>query len=137
MGLKRETGGVTPPPAGRSSQAPDSQGTNLPAHPRKVSPEITSSVSRADVEGVHQDGVTLWDIGHAVTGCNNSTRRQSGDGKSEMGVNLQEAADVDFVVYVHEDHVLEEPEERPGVFFAGLQELQDPVILKEESAGAL
>lgn len=51
--------------------------------------------------------------------------------------NLKEAADVDFVVCVHEDHVLKEPEERPGVFFTGLQKLQNPVILKEEPTGAL
>ncbi len=52
-------------------------------------------------------------------------------------VNLEEAADVDFVVCVHEDDVLEEPEERPGVFLFGLQQLKDAVELKEQPAGAL
>lgn len=52
-------------------------------------------------------------------------------------LNLEEAADVDFVVCVHEDHVLKEPEERPRVIFFGLQQLKDAVELKEQSAGAL
>lgn len=53
------------------------------------------------------------------------------------GADLQEAADVDFVVGIHEDHILKEPEEGPGVFFAGLQKLQNPVVLKEEPTSAL
>lgn len=54
-----------------------------------------------------------------------------------MSPNLEEAADVDFVVCVHEDHVLEQPEERPGVFLFGLQQLKDAVELKEQPASAL
>lgn len=57
--------------------------------------------------------------------------------KGLRGPNLEEAADVDFVVCVHEDHVLKEPEEGLGVLLTGLQQLQDPVELKEESPGAL
>lgn len=53
------------------------------------------------------------------------------------GANLEEAADVDFVVRVHEDHVLKQPEERPWVFLFGLQKLKDPVVFKEEPASAL
>lgn len=50
-----------------------------------------------------------------------------------MGLaNLQEAADVDLVVVVHEHHVLEKPEERPPVVFFGLHDVKKPVILKEE-----
>lgn len=52
-------------------------------------------------------------------------------------VNLQEAADVDFVVCIHKDHILKKPEEGPGVFFTGLEKLQNPVILKEEPTSAL
>lgn len=51
--------------------------------------------------------------------------------------NLEEAADVDFVMCVHEDHVLKQPEERPGVVFFGLQQLEDAVVLKEQPASAL
>lgn len=51
--------------------------------------------------------------------------------------NLQEAADVDFVMCIHKDHILKEPEEGPGVFFTRLQKLQNPVKLKEEPASAL
>lgn len=51
--------------------------------------------------------------------------------------NLEEAADVDFIVCVHEDHVLKQPEERPGVSLFRLQQLKDAIVLKEESAGAL
>lgn len=46
-------------------------------------------------------------------------------------LNLEKAADVDFVMRVHEDHVLKQPEERLGVFLFGLQQLKDAVILKE------
>lgn len=51
--------------------------------------------------------------------------------------HLEEAADVDLVVRVHEDHVFKEPEEGPQVFLAGLQQLQDAVELKKQPAGAL
>lgn len=53
------------------------------------------------------------------------------------GANLEEAADVDSVVRVHEDHVLKQPEEGPGVFLFGLQQLKDAVELKEQPASAL
>lgn len=53
------------------------------------------------------------------------------------GANLEEAADVDFVVSVHEDDVLKEPEERPGVSLFGLQQLEDAVVIEEQPAGAL
>lgn len=55
----------------------------------------------------------------------------------EDGANLKEAADVDFVVYVHEGDVLKQPEERPGVVLVGLQQVKDSVELKEQSASAL
>lgn len=51
--------------------------------------------------------------------------------------HLEEAADVDLVVGVHEDHVFIEPEEGPRVIFPGLQQVQDAVELKEQPAGAL
>lgn len=54
-----------------------------------------------------------------------------------LGTNLEEATDVDFVVCVHEDNVLKQPEERPEVIFFGLQQLKDAIVLKEQPAGAL
>lgn len=54
-----------------------------------------------------------------------------------MIVNLEEAADVDFVMRVHEHHVLEQPEERPGIFLFGLQQVQDAVVLEKQPASAL
>lgn len=51
--------------------------------------------------------------------------------------NLEEAADVDFVMSVHEDHVFKQPEERPGVFPFRLQQLKDAVEIKEQPASAL
>lgn len=50
---------------------------------------------------------------------------------------LQEPADVRLVMGIHEDHVLEEPEERTVVSFLGLQHGQYAVELKEESSGSL
>lgn len=51
--------------------------------------------------------------------------------------NLEEAADVNLVVCVHEDHIFKEPEEGPRVVLPGLQQLQDAVELKEQPASAL
>lgn len=67
----------------------------------------------------------------------NEVRRQERENSDRISdTNLQETANVDFVVRVHEDNVLEEPEERPMVVLFGLQQLQDAIVLKEESAGA-
>lgn len=90
-------------------------------------------MSWADIDGVHQDRVTLWDSQHAFSVYNNSQQTA----ELVKTVNLQEAADVDFVMRIHKDHILKEPEERPGVFFNGLQQLQNPVILKEQPTSAL
>lgn len=51
--------------------------------------------------------------------------------------NLKETTNVDFVVCVHEHNVFKQPEERSRVLLSGLQQLQDPEVLKEEPAGAL
>lgn len=57
--------------------------------------------------------------------------------EEKINPDLEEAANVDFVVCVHEDHVLKKPKERPGVFLFGLQQLKDAVVLKEQPASAL
>lgn len=51
--------------------------------------------------------------------------------------NLKKATDVDFVMRVHEDDVLKQPEKWPRVLLLGLQQLKDAVIFKEQPASAL
>ena len=63
--------------------------------------------------------------------------KTKGEEREERVLHLQEAADVQPVVVVHEHHVLEEPEEGPRVVLLGLQQVQDPVVLEEQPARAL
>lgn len=69
MGLKRAEKVTSWPGPGPTRTA-----GGLPAHPGKVPPEIASSVGWADVDGVHQDGVALWDSQQSLSVCPQSPR---------------------------------------------------------------